>query len=312
MSDFFQSAAWERFQRNLGAELITGKGTGWRYYARVQRDAFGPYLYVPGGPVVTDTQALDAALSELRSKARACRAIRVVVEPTPPITPADMASRATRPTTGFRHSRTQTIDLTQSWDDIFSDLNASRRKQFRGAEKRGIEFTESRDKAIFDKFVDLYQGQGDAGGFEVRDVTYFDTFYESLVLPGIARMFVARQHEKIEVIGITIDDTESHTRFYLYVGRDLSNNSLQVSSPFITWMIRDAKDRGFHTFDLFGVSASDDVEDEATGYTVFKRTFGGETQTFAGTWEIAIAPVRYRLWRAAHAAAVLLRGNRKH
>lgn len=308
MSDFYQSAAWERFQRDLGARLISGEGEGWHYFARVQRDGFGPYVYAPGGPVADGPAALRTALDDLRLRAREAGAYRAIVEPPPPATADEMSTLAARRIRGFRHSRTQAIDLTRPWDEVFGDLSTSRRKQFRGAEKRGMTFEESRSREDFDVFLRLYRAQGDAGSFEVRDAGYFDAFYRCLIEPGIARMFVARQHGEIQVVGITVDDEEASIRSYLYVGRELGNNSLQISSPFITWMIRDAQERGFATFDLFGISDSDEVEDETTGYTVFKRTFGGETLTFAGTWEIAVAPLKYRAWRTAQAARRAIRG----
>lgn len=307
MSDFYQSAPWERFQRELGAQLIRGSGEGWRYYARVQRDSFGPYVYVPGGPVAQSAEALSAALDHLVKEAKSLGAIRAIIEPPPPITASDLEPLTERRVSGFRHSRTQAIDLKRPWEEIFAELSTSRRKQFRGAEKRAMTFEASASKEDFDRFIELYAAQGDAGGFEVRDDTYFHHFYESLITTGFARMFVAKQHGKTEVIGITIDDDESSTRYYLYVGRDLGNNSLQISSPFITWMIHDAWERGFATFDLYGISDSDDVEDETTGYTVFKRTFGGETLEFAGSWEIAVAPLKYRALRTAQKAKRALR-----
>lgn len=308
MSDFYQSAAWERFQRELGARLISGNGDGWHYFARVQRDAFGPYVYAPGGPVADGPDALAAAIAHLRAAAKTEGAYRAIVEPPLPVAAADIAPLAERRIHGFRHCRTQAIDLARPWEEVFSELSTSRRKQFRGAEKRGMAFEQSTSRDDFDRFLELYRAQGDAGDFEVRDADYFDRFYDCLVAPGIARMFVARQHDEIEVIGITIDDEAASTRYYLYVGRVLGNNSLQISSPFITWMIRDAHERGFKTFDLFGISDSDDVEDETTGYTVFKRTFGGETHAFAGTWELAVSPLKYRAWRAAQAAKRAVRG----
>ena len=308
MSDFYQSAAWQRFQHELGARLISGEGDGWRYFARVQSDSFGSYVYAPGGPVARDRDALAAALQHLAREAKAAGAYRAVVEPPLPITAEDMEDLAERRVRGYRHARTQAIDLTRPWDEVFGELSTSRRKQFRGAEKRGMTFEPSTSQEDFDTFLELYRAQGDAGQFEVRDSRYFEVFYSALILTGVAKMFVAKQHGKIEVIGITIDDPDSSTRYYLYVGRDLGNNSLQISSPFITWMIRDAHERGLARFDLFGISESDETEDETTGYTVFKRTFGGATDTFAGSWELAVSPIKYRAWRAALKAKRMLRG----
>lgn len=307
MTDFFQTAAWTQFQRDLGATLITAAGDGWHYTARVQQDSVGTYVYVAGGPVARDITALDNALADLRLQAKAAGAYRAIVEPSLPTVAADMENRAARRVRGFRHSRTQIVRLDRPWEEVFSELSTSRRKQFRGAEKRGMEFSESTSREDFDTFLELYRAQGDAGAFEVRDANYFDVFYTSLITTGAARMFVAKQHDKVEVIGIVIDDAAAATRYYLYVGRDLGNNSLQISAPFITWMMRDAHEQGLKNFDLFGISESDEITDETTGYTVFKRTFGGETLTFAGSWEISLSAVKYGAYRLAQTVKAQVR-----
>jgi len=108
-------------------------------------------------------------------------------------------------------------------------------------------------------------------------------------------VFVARHEGETKVVGYVIDDDD--TRYYLYVGRDLSNNSMQISAPFIVFLMLDAKDRGLTRFDFYGISASDDVEDEWTGFTVFKRTFGGSAVQYAGAREIPVLRGRYALRR---------------
>lgn len=296
MADFFQSPSWAEFQRALGEEIITAEGEGWHYWGRMVADALGRYLYLPYGPVVADERALDAAVADAKRRAREAGAYRLLIEPSLPVTPQQASERASRQLFGFQPSRSQVIDLAQSEEDIVKGMSTTRRKQWRGAERKGFTFEQSVDRAVYDEGVRLLRASGDEKEFEVRDERFFELFWQHLVEPGIAKIFVAKLHGEIQVVAFVIDDAD--TRYYLYVGRDLSNNSLQASSPFIAYMVLDAKAQGLKSFDLFGISASDDVEDGMTGFTAFKRTFGGETVQYAGTWEIGVQRTRYAVRRA--------------
>lgn len=291
MANFFQTEPWWDFQRDLGERVVSGRGDGWHYFGRTVRDTIGTYLYLPYGPVVTGEAQLGAAIAHAEAEARSLGAYRVLVEPSLPITPEQAAARFPVQRFGFQPSRTQLIDLSQPEDDIIRAMSTTRRKQHRSAARKGMTFTESRDRREFEVGVQLLRDSGEAKSFFVRDEAYFDKFRVALFEPGIARMFVGRFEGDIQVVAFVIDDDD--TRYYLYVGRDLTNNSLQISAPLITHMILDARQRGLRTFDLFGLSASDDVVDDMTGFTVFKRTFGGETVQYAGTWELPIRRGRY-------------------
>ncbi|WP_336991265.1 lipid II:glycine glycyltransferase FemX [Leucobacter sp. VD1] len=298
MANFFQTERWWEFQRALGEEVVSGRGEGWHYFGRIVRDALGPYLYLPYGPVVADERTLDAAIADARAQAKRLGCYRLVIEPSLPITPEQAAARGKRMLTGFQPSRTHVVDLTQDEDEIVRGMNATRRKQHRGAAKRGYTFAECDDPADYDLGVELLRLTGETRSFEVRDGSYFEHF-RGLVEEGIARVFVAKHEGETKVVGYVIDDED--TRYYLYVGRDLSNNSMQISAPFIVFLMLDAKARGLRTFDFYGISARDDVPDEWTGFTVFKRTFGGHAVQFSGAWEIPVKPGRYAVRRTLDA-----------
>lgn len=295
MTDFFQSKSWADFQRALGEQVVTAEGDGWHYWGRTTQDKLGTYLYLPYGPVARDEKALDAAIADAKARGKELGAYRLLVEPALPITPEIAAQKFDRQLFGFQPSRSQIVDLTMSEEDIIGGMNASRRKQHRGAARKGMTFEQSTSREDYDKGVELLRASGDEKSFAVREGEFFDLFWDHLVVPGLAKIFVARLHDEIQVVAFVIDDAD--TRYYLYVGRDLGNNSLQVSSPFIAYMMLDAKQQGLKHFDLFGLSASDDVEDSMTGFTVFKRTFGGETVQYAGTWELGISSLKSGLRR---------------
>jgi lipid II:glycine glycyltransferase (peptidoglycan interpeptide bridge formation enzyme) len=245
---------------------------------------------------VSSEAALDEALARASAAARNAGAYRLLAEPSLPITPEQAETRFTRQLPGFQPSRTQIIDLSQDENEIIAQMSTTRRKQWRSSANKGMSFSESSSKEDFDEGVRLLEISANKKSFAVRDSRYFSLFWKHLVQPGIARVFIARLEGEIQVVSFVVDDDD--TRYYLYVGRDLSNNSLQVSAPFITFMILHAKSQGLKYFDLCGISARDDVTDEMSGFTAFKRTFGGQTVQYAGSWDVGIRPLKYSIRQA--------------
>lgn len=293
----FQSLAWERFQRGLGHQLISGAGDGWRCIARLQSDRFGTVAYAPDGPVARDAAALADAVADLRTTARSAGAYRAIIEPPLPIHSGEVQALADRRIRGYRHARTRVIDLARPWDEVFAEMSRTRRKQFRRAEAQGVHFGESHDPTDIERFLRLYRQTAEIKKFPPREGSYFYALQRTLIATGDARLFVAHTNGSLRVVAIVID--HGVTRSYLYVGRDRGEASVPVSAAFMVWLIRDAQLRGLEVFDLFGIADDDDIADETTGYTRFKRSFGGEAVTFAGTWELPLRPLRYRLRRLA-------------
>lgn len=67
----------------------------------------------------------------------------------------------------------------------------------------------------------------------------------------------------------------------------------------VTSMMQDAHEAGLREFDLYGV-VPPEVRDHAwSGFSDFKRSFGGRQVDFSGTWELPVKPVSYALYRLA-------------
>ena len=61
----------------------------------------------------------------------------------------------------------------------------------------------------------------------------------------------------------------------------------------------DARHPGAHTFDFWAIAPTDDPDHKLAGYTRLKRSFGGQVEEYAGTWDLPIHAVKYPLYRAA-------------
>jgi len=163
----------------------------------------------------------------------------------------------------------------------------------------------SNTRETLDVFYKLLKISSGEKGFYVRDKAFFDQMFDVLVPAGNASLFTATRDGNIEVAALVYDDED--TRYYAHVGRDLSDNSLQASAPLISYMIIDAKRSGKKWFDLYGISESDDKIDEKSGFTVFKKTFGGEIVQFGGAWEIPINMPKFYLKRALSAIKKIIK-----
>lgn len=292
---FLQSDVWKQFQKDLGREIIDAKGKGWSYVGIVERDRFGKYIYVPYGPYAVNEAALKESVADLRAKARGLGAYVINIEPTPPIDTA--VAKKLFKYKGFHRQahRTVIIDLDRSEDAILADMNKTRRKQYRNYEKKGITIEQSNSVESLNKFYELLKISSGEKGFYVRDETFFRAIFDKLI-PANASLFIAKQDGNTEVAALVYDDDD--TRYYAHVGRDLSDNSLQATAPLITYMIMDAKRAGKKHFDLYGISERDDKVDEKSGFTVFKKTFGGQIVQYSGAWEIPVIKSKYYLKRA--------------
>lgn len=288
---FLQSDTWKEFQKNLGREIIEGSGDGWSYVGMIEHDRFGKYIYVPYGPHAENKKSLLLAVEDLKKTALKIGAYVVNIEPTLSIAKSE-AEEIFRFKSKHRQAhRTIRIDLTVDEDTILAGMNKTRRKQHRNYSKKGLLIEKSNTRETLDEFYELLKVSSKEKSFYVRDKIFFEKIFEDLVPSGNANFFVAKRDGVTEVAALVYDDDD--TRYYAHVGRDLSDNSLQASAPLISYMIFDAKSSGKKYFDLYGISEHDDKVDEKSGFTVFKKTFGGEVIQYAGAWELPVSKLRF-------------------
>ena len=310
---YFQSEAWKKFQAALGNDMIEGQGEGWSYQALVNHDRFGTFVYAPYGPAADTVEALSEAIDDMTKKAKELSAYSIIVEPYLPITRGEVAKLIGNKAKRLRQRqvvRTLFVDLTASEEEIIARMSATRRKQHRNSYKKGITIEKSADISDINVFYDLLKRSSDEKGFFIRSKRFYDVMAETLVKDGDAAIYLGKVNGEVEIAALVYDAPDM--RIYAHVGRNLEHNNLQVTAPLISHMIIDAKREGKKIFDMSGISESDEVKDEKSGFTVFKRTFGGEEVEFAGPWEIPLDPMRYRLKESVIAVKRLLGRGKKY
>jgi lipid II:glycine glycyltransferase (peptidoglycan interpeptide bridge formation enzyme) len=154
-------------------------------------------------------------------------------------------------------------------------------------------------REVMMKFYELLSLSARKKRFYIRDKFFFEQIWEVLVRAGNASLFTVVYRQEIKAVALVYDGQE--TRYYAQVGYDPSDKQIRVSAPLMSYMIIDAKRAGLKFFDLYGISADDEITDEKTGFSEFKKSFGGEVVTYAGAWEIPVTLKYYgrKMWRQA-------------
>lgn len=288
---FLQSEIWKTFQIELGRQIVEGCGKNWSYSGLIEHDRFGKYIYIPYGPFALDKKSLTDAVNDLKTKAKRIGAYVIYVEPTPPIT-TEIASDLFKFKGYHRQAhRTIVVDLSPDEETLIANMNATRRNEHRNYHKKGLVISKNNTKEAMDIFYSFLSVSSKEKKFYIRDKLFFDQMFKTLVKSDNASLFTASRNNKIEAAALVYDDED--TRYYAQIGRNLSDASLQANGPLISHMIIDAKKSGKKYFDLYGISESDNKIDERSGFTAFKKTFGGEIIQFAGAWEIPIDYKRF-------------------
>ena len=306
---FLQSDIWKEFQNQLGNKIITGSGNGWSYTGMVKNDQIGPYIYIPYGPFAVSITTLKHAISDLKNQAMDIGAYVIYVEPMPPVTKEEARALFKHKGVHRQAHRTIRIDLSGSEDEIIAKMNPTRRNEYRNYDKKGFILAKDNSKQSMDEFYRLLTLSSGKKGFYIREKSFFDKMFDTLVQSGNASIFAARKEGKTEVAILVYDDDD--TRYYAQVGRDLSADTSWANAPLISYAIIDAKRAGKKHFDLYGISESDDKIDEKSGFTKFKKTFGGEVIQFAGAWEIPISKPKYFVKKTLQTAKKLAKKLRK-
>ena len=89
---------------------------------------------------------------------------------------------------------------------------------------------------------------------------------------------------------------------------DIEFKKLPATVALLTTAIFDAKIKGMKYFDFWGIAPDDAPADHPwKGFTEFKKSFGGYPVHYAGTYDIVVRPVKYKIYQFTRAINRVLR-----
>jgi peptidoglycan pentaglycine glycine transferase (the first glycine) len=278
--------------------------------AQVRRTSLGrSFWYVPRGPVLDydDPQAaerLRALLAGLRAAARADRAIAVRLEPRVEAGSSAAAifdaSDLHRVGATLQTSDTRLVTLLADDDALLATFDKDTRYSIRRSEREGVITSVIDDPADDASLVALHGlvcQTLQRARYKLPELERYRIIWRGLGGKGRARIIKAIREGNLESAALLV--VEGNRSFYLYAGsiREAPGETKRFPAYAVQWqMMRTAREMGAGSHDLWGVAPQNAGPDHPWwGYSLFKKGFGGRFVSWAGSWDLVVDPVLYRL-----------------
>jgi lipid II:glycine glycyltransferase (peptidoglycan interpeptide bridge formation enzyme) len=181
----------------------------------------------------------------------------------------------------------------RSEDDLLTGMNQQWRRNIKKAAKLGVE-VERGDTSDLTAFHELYVQTAERDHFTPRPLSYFQTMFKALATeePDRIRLYLAR-HEGDLVASTIWIRVGTHT-WYSYGASSTEKRDVRGSNAVQWQMIRDSLAAGAHVYDLRGITATLDTDDDHVGLIQFKVGTGGEAVEYAGEWDLPLSRPIYK------------------
>lgn len=298
MTSFFQTDEWRQFQESLGRRTYVDSGKDWSYVAYYESGTANTRLYTPYGPSFQSKTAFLAAIDSLVKTAKREHATFIRIEPVDEISRDFLRAQGFRPVTyqQLQPAHTHVIDLRQPEETILASMSQNSRNITRNYHKKGIVIRTSHEPSDISILTSLLDTVAKRNHIRPHSSAYFQTQAEILFPTKAASLYIA-EYEGKPIAAALIYDTET-TRVYGHAAADDTYRKLSAGTALLGQIILDAKRQGKQEIDLYGTAPDDDPSHPWAGFTRFKKSFGGQSRSYAGAWDLPINTFGYRLYRA--------------
>lgn len=303
---FLQSKAWEAFQKSQNRNTFRRDGEGWNYLAILEDGGLGTKrLYCPYGPEATSVRALRTALVSLQALARSQKVTSVRIQPIGAhFSNRILLSLGLKPIEYSQPTHTWHIDLTQSKESIIAQMNQNNRSIIRNYTKKGLNYEQSHDPADMTRLTTLLHEVADNNKITVHDDEYFQAQGDSLLPDNAASLhFINFEGETIAAAFVYEDET---TSYYAHAAASHEHRKLNASTALLGEIILDAKAKDKQICDLYGITDSNDTNHRWSGFTKFKKSFGGYKVTYTQTYELPVRKVHFAIYSLLRSTQKLL------
>ncbi len=288
MSDFRQSDLWVSFMKDLGwSDLHIGSG----------QHAFKKNLGFLGSIVKISRLEPPFDFKKIDHLAKNHRALFVKLEPQANEKDTNLKNLLLQ--AGYWQDRwslqptkTIVVNLKPAQEEILTSFEKDTRNCVRAAEKRGVQVEKSQDINLF---WELYSQTAKRGHFWARREeieSLWRTFQDQ------ACILIAKYQEQPLAASLLV----FHDKIgYYYHAGSLSQQRQLYATYAVVWQsILESKERGCESFDFVGVTDPRIPSTKSwSGFSHFKRGFGGQEVTYLGSFVKVYNPfLRPLFWLA--------------
>lgn len=305
-SGFMQSSAWGRFKKQEGQTVVrvgifSDDGTllgGSSIYYILSSLGASP-LDIPHGPVL-DWHSPDAPLHFDSLKKYWEELAMEINSPMARIAPLitdksmPMFSTLARAPIDLIPTPTLIVSLDGTFEDILSRMKEKGRYNIKKAAANGVQVSSSGDPSAMDDFYRIFELTSARQNFLGEPKGFFANLMLSLGACNMAKIYFARYHGVLLAAAIVIFFGRKATFLY---GGSLPFLTSSMSSYAMHWRImRDAKELGCDSYDLYGIAPDDAPLHPYAKFSQFKTRFGGDKLDYLGARDIYFYPQLAKLW----------------
>ena len=292
---FLQSKEWMKFQKSLGNKTFFRKGEGWRYRAIFQPKSgmIPARIYCPYGPTVKNDHALKNALASLVALAKSQDAAFIRIEPLG--FDFEPEKHHLSEVNFSQPAYTWCVDLTQEKDEIIANMKQNNRSIYRNYHKKDMTYEESTNPDDIEYLCSLLKGVASHNQINVHSEEYLKRQTEVLMKQNVAKLHFIKL--KDEIIASALTYRCNGTVYYAHAAADYEHRRLAASTALLGEIITRAKDEGFESCDLYGITTDDNPNEKWKGFTKFKKSFGGYEKKLSKTYDLPVKKSIYFIYK---------------
>lgn len=298
---FLQSWNWGAFNKAMGHKVwylgLFYKGflTGVALILKISARR-GTFLFCPHGPIMKQPEfrILIDYLKELAKK-EDCSFIRIS-----PILIKTPGNEKLFKDLGFRpapiHAHAELVwmlDVTPKEEQLLADMRKTTRYLIRKAQSEDVEIIKSTNPEHLEIFNKLYKETADRQSFTAYSENYLRGEFTAFRNDNQVMIFLAKYNNEF-VSGAMIifyDDSA----FYHQGASSLKYPKVPAAYLLQWEVIREAKAKGLHYYNFWGISPENKPRHPWAGLTLFKKGFGGFDEEYVPAHDLALEPSSYWL-----------------
>ncbi len=296
---FLQSNSWKQFQNSIGRKTIDVSVENLSGFAVLPEIGLGQrYCYFPHGP--SGEYSVSALNEFILASKKACLPFKPFFLRVEPFLENDKKISQILSESGFKKVRsvqpeeTFLLDITKSEDEMLKEMEHNTRYSIRSAEKRGVKVSEASDKKeAFQMFWNMFTKTNARHSLSAYSDKYYREIF-SLSGDASSRIFFAYADGRPIASAILIVNGNRAT--YLFAASERGFEKYNAPTLLLWHIILKSKEIGCAVFDFWGMSTTNK---KWSGVTAFKKSFGGRSVKYAGTWDLPINRSMYWLYSIA-------------
>lgn len=192
----------------------------------------------------------------------------------------------------------QVMDLSKTDEELLKNMHPKTRYNIRLAEKKGVVVKEESTDEGFEKFSKLYFETTKRQHYFGHTPEYHKTIWTTLK-DNISHILIAYYND----IPLAAYELFYFNKvfYYPYGGSSDLHRNVMAANLIMWEAIKLGKKLGAQSFDLWGSLAPDyDKSNPWAGFTRFKEGYNAEFVEMAGSYDLVVNPLLYKMYGAAH------------